>query len=96
MFAKDVIDKISMDFGTTDDVDLALSVLADFMDQNQELSSDRILRCIVFVAKGDINILEKAVDMAKTDYRDLIVWAENDGGEEQARDLSKAFPSIPT
>ena len=40
-----------------------MSVLADFVDQNQELSSDRILRCIVFVANGDLNRLEKAIDL---------------------------------
>ena len=44
MFAKDIVDKVSQDFGTPDEVDLALAVLADFIEQNQELSDDRILR----------------------------------------------------
>ena len=68
-----------------------MSVLADFVDQHQELSSDRILRCIVFVANGDLNRLEKAIDLAKTDYRDLIVLAEYDEKNERVRDLSNPF-----
>ena len=79
MFAPDIIEKIKRDFDSPDEADLALSVLADFVDQNQDLSTDRILRCIVFVANGDIDKLEKAIDLASTDYRDLIVWAEYNG-----------------
>ena len=68
-----------------------MSVLADFLVQNQELSSDRILRCIVFVANGDLNRLEKAIDLAKIDCRDLIVLAEYDEKNERVRDLSNPF-----
>ena len=92
MFAPDILEKIKRDFDSPDEADLALSVLADFVDQNQDLSSDRILRCIVFVANGDIDKLEKAIDLASTDYRDLIVWAEYNGEEKRLRDLSVAFP----
>ena len=68
-----------------------MSVLADFVDQNKKLSSDRIVRCIVFVANGDLNRLEKAIDLAKEDYRDLIVWAEYDEKNERVRDFSNPF-----
>ena len=68
-----------------------MSVLADFVDQNQELSSDRIVRCIVFVANGDLTRLENAIDLAKEDYRDLIVWAEYNENNERVRDLTNPF-----
>jgi hypothetical protein len=92
MLSRDIIARLNTDFESPEDVALALSVLADFVDQNQDLSSDRILRCIVFVAKGDLDTLEKAINLAKTDYRDLIVWAEYDEKENRIRDLSDSFP----
>ena len=91
MLVRDILGKVNKDFKTPEEAALALSVLADFVDQNQELSSDRILRCIVFVANGDLDRLEKAIDLAKKDYRDLIVWAEYDEKNERIRDLSKSF-----
>jgi hypothetical protein len=91
MLTRDILGKINRDFETPDEAALALSVLADFVHQNQELSNDRILRCIVFVAKGDLDMLDKAIDLAKTDYRDLILWAEYDENNERVRDLSTPF-----
>ena len=91
MLARDIWGKVNRDFGTPEEAALALSVLADFVDQNQELASDRLLRCIVFVAKGDLNRLEKAIDLAKEDYRDLIVWAEYDEKSKRVRDLTNPF-----
>ncbi|UCD30793.1 MAG: hypothetical protein JSV38_08135, partial [Desulfobacterales bacterium] len=78
MLAQDILGKVNRDFEAPDEAALALSVLADFAEQNRKLASDRVLRCIVFVAKGDLDVLDKAIDLAKTDYRDLIVWAEYD------------------
>jgi hypothetical protein len=49
------------------------------------------VRCIVFVANGDLNRIEKAIDLAKTDYRDLIVLAEYDEKNERVRNLSNPF-----
>jgi len=91
MLARDIWGKVNKDFETPEEAALALSVMADFVDQNQELSSDRILRCIVLVADGDLNRLEKAINLAKTDYRDLIVWAEYDEKNERVRDLTNPF-----
>ena len=91
MLARDIWGKANKDFETLEEAALALSVLADFVVQHQELSSDRILRCIVFVANGDLNRLEKAIDLAKTDYRDLILLAEYDVKNERVRDLSNPF-----
>ena len=91
MLARDIWGKVNKDFETPEEAALALSVLADFVDQNQELASDRLLRCIVFVAKGDLNRLEKAIDLAKEDYRDLIVWAEYDEKSKRVRDLTNPF-----
>lgn len=89
--APDILGKIDRDFEDLEDASLAQSVLADFVAQNEELAGDRILRCIVFVANGDLDILEKAVELALVDYRDLIVWAEYDASRNRVRDLSVPF-----
>jgi hypothetical protein len=91
ILARDIWGKVNKDFETPEEAALALSVLADFVDQNQELSSDRIVRCIVFVANGDLNRLEKAIELAKEDHRDLIVWAEYNEKNERVRDLTNPF-----
>ena len=91
ILARDIWGKVNKDFETPEEAALALSVLADFVDQNQELSSDRIVRCIVFVANGDLTRLENAIDLAKKDYRDLIVWAEYNEKNERVRDLTNPF-----
>lgn len=36
----------------------------------------RILRCIVFLAEGDIRLLPLLIEHAFVDYRDIIFWAE--------------------
>lgn len=91
MIAKDIVQKVKRDFESPDDAALALALLADFTEQNQELAADRILRCIVFVANGDLDLFGKALDLARIDYRDLIVWAEYDDRFQQIRDLSVPF-----
>ena len=91
ILARDIWGKVNKDFETPEEAALAFSVLADFVDQNKKLSSDRIVRCIVFIANGDLNRLEKAIDLAREDYRDLIVWAEYDEKNERVRDFSNPF-----
>lgn len=87
MLTQDIVRKVNRDFDQPDSAALAMSVLADFTEQHQELSSDRILRCIVFVANGDLDLLDKAIDLAKIDYRDLIVSAEYDDQLRAGRSL---------
>ena len=91
MVAKDIEEKINRDFELPDEAALVLSVLGDFADRHPDLSSDRILRCIVFVADGDMGVLEKAMDLARLDFRDLIMWAEYDGNDNRTRDLTLPF-----
>lgn len=91
MLARDIWGKVNRDFETPEEAALALSVLNDFVEQNRELSSDRILRCIVFLANGDLDRLEEALDLAIRDYRDLIVRAEYNEKNERVRDLNRPF-----
>ncbi|MHC4942739.1 MAG: hypothetical protein ACYTG7_06930 [Planctomycetota bacterium] len=94
MFRQDIIDKIHRDFGSSDDAELVIEALSDFRARNPDIESDRIIRCIVFVASGNLDTLEQAIELARTDYRDLIMWAEYNEKDQRIRDMNKPFPLI--
>jgi hypothetical protein len=91
VISKDIVEKVKRDFESPDDAALVLSLLDDFTEQRPDLAADRILRCMVFVANGDLDLFDKALDLARIDYRDLIVWAEYDEVFVQIRDMSVPF-----
>jgi len=82
---EDIVAKIRRDFAE-DDALTVLRLLSEFHRDNPELS-ERILRCIAFLAKGSFEGFASAVELARLDWRDLIVAAEYDGcsGEENRR-----------
>ncbi len=89
----DILAKIRHDFrdGETPSI---IELLADLQRQDPSLFSDRILRCVVFIAQGKFGRLSDAVAVANRDPRDLIVWAEYDGHFGiRHRDLSLPFSS---
>ncbi|MBK7898738.1 MAG: hypothetical protein KA603_03315 [Azonexus sp.] len=51
----------------------------------------RVLRCIIHLAKGNRERLLDALASARTDYRDVIYWAEYEGGSRRIRDLTRPF-----
>ncbi len=57
----------------------------------EELRSDRLSRCAVFLAKGSIAKLQAAVSLGKEDYRDLIMAAEYDSFHIRLRDFNCPF-----
>ena len=87
----DIRRRIARDFGPAD----ASALLANIEDKRRgdpDLFSERIIRCIVYVANGDLDTAERAVALAQIDWRDLIVWAEYDNKfDAQVRDLGFSF-----
>ena len=57
----------------------------------EDLRSDRLSRCALFLAKGSLKKLEEEVSLGKKDYRDLIVAAEYDIFHKQLRDFNQPF-----
>ncbi len=87
----DILAKIRRDFSGGETLPV-IDRLESLQREDSQLFCDRILRCIVFVAAGRLAVVEQAIEQARTDYRDLIVWAEYDGHfEAQHRDLSLPF-----
>ena len=87
----DIRRRIAGDFGPAD----ASALLVDIEARraaSPAIFSDRVIRCVIYVANGDLQTAGRAVSLALNDLRDLIVWAEYDNKfDEQLRDLSAPF-----
>ena len=84
MLSQDIITKVGQDF-SEDDAIAILQLLSELQKENSRIFSDRILRCIVFLAEGCFDELTCAVALARIDWRDVIVNAEYDGDRETRR-----------
>ena len=86
----DILERVRHDF-PAEEVAPVTAMLTELQQQNAELFCDRILRCLVFVARGRFTAFADAVALARLDYRDLIVSAEYDRNWHQIRDLNRPF-----
>lgn len=87
----DIRRRIARDFGPADASALLVDIEAH-RTADPKIFSDRIVRCVVYVAHGDLETAGRAIAMALADARDLIVWAEYDNKfDQQLRDLNVAF-----
>lgn len=87
----DILAKIRLDFSDGEILPV-IELLTDLQREDPRLFCDRILRCILYVARGRFADLADAVALARLDWRDLIVAAEYDGQfEARQRDLSLPF-----
>jgi hypothetical protein len=88
--SRDGLDRLTRDFGDRADPVAALLVFPrrsggeDFLD-------DHLVRCIVHAASGDEQRVEKLLDLARQDYRDVILAGEYDDAMRQVRDLRDTF-----
>lgn len=91
---EDILERIKIDFG--DESEKATKVLNSFTHQSDSLNQDRIVRCIIFLSKGSLEVLIHRIQQASEDPRDVMLWAEYEGlqdGEElkRVRDFNKTF-----
>lgn len=87
----DIRRRIARDFDPADASALLVDIAAH-RTTGPKIFSDRIVRCIIYVARGDLEIAGRAIAMALADPRDLIVWAEYDNKfDQQLRDLNLPF-----
>ena len=59
----------------------------------EDLGSDRLARCALFLARGSVTALKAARDRGTADYNDLIMAAEYDKADNRIRDLNQPFAS---
>ena len=74
-----------------DERDLLRILLDEVLRATATTEGARVVRCVLWLGT-DFAKLEHYARAAKTDYRDVIWWAEYDGGETQLRDFTKPIP----
>jgi len=67
-------EKLEIDF--KNEFELASEKLSYANTNYPELRKERINRCIVLIANGSIDKLDRAIEIAKADWRDAILNAE--------------------
>ncbi|MCK6261651.1 hypothetical protein KP803_00015 [Vibrio sp. ZSDE26] len=86
----DIYQKIEKDFG--DDAIEVHDALKVLDAKTKGLISNRLIRAIIFLAKGDVEAFHQKVKLAQVDYRDVLYQAEYNYPEnERVRDFSQTF-----
>ena len=93
-FKEDITQQIKLDFN--DLADKVIEILKDAISKTDYLKTDRIIRCIIFLANGDIDKMKKYIDNAIFDPRDVMLWAEYEKlydtlSHKRIRDFNKTF-----
>jgi len=73
-FKDDIIERINSDFG--ENANKATTTLLDAINKVDYLKTDRVIRCIIFLSKGNLADLDKYIETATFDTRDVMFWAE--------------------
>lgn len=87
--APDIEQRIEADFGPG----AANGILPLLSPLLETPGGERIARCVLILAKGDIARLRHFLLQAQADYRDVIYWAEYDS-KMRVRDCSLPFPCL--
>ncbi|MBW8201636.1 hypothetical protein [Flagellimonas abyssi] len=93
-FKEDIQQRIKLDF--KDLASNANELLSKAISETDYLKNDRVIRCIVFLAKGDLNKLEKYLRTAIIDTRDVMFLAEYEEKDKEfkakrIRNFNKTF-----
>ncbi len=93
----DIEARIRTDFAK-EDADPILDLLKELKSPSHDMEPNVaawVLRCIVFLARGNFEQLVSAIELARFDPRDLIVSAEYEGWEsKKVRNLNLPFRKI--
>jgi hypothetical protein len=60
-----------------DDRPVALELLQRYGHAPHEMEHERVWLALLDVSEGSIDKLREAVELARTDYRDVLLWAED-------------------
>jgi hypothetical protein len=86
----DVMARLTSDFGDRADAVAAL-LLAARRAGGMRCMDDRVVRCIVWAARGHESKVQRLIELARRDYRDVIIAGEYDDMMRRTRDLSVSF-----
>ena len=92
--SKDIAEEMKTRFDS--DFDTANKILTEYLTKYDYLNSDRIIRCVIFLANNGIESFKSVLESAKGDPRDVMWWAEYENQEsfdnnKRVRDFNKTF-----
>jgi hypothetical protein len=76
---RDLVEKIFPAEAQAEAIRILVEECADnlpFCDKSNEFDMERLRFAAIKVCSGDLSRLREAVDLAKIDWRDLLVWAD--------------------
>lgn len=89
----DVVEQIKKDFN--EDSIKVLSIISKALEEFDFLKVNRTIRCVIFLAHGDIDKLEFYIKIASNDPRDVMFQAEyinfDKENPDRKRDFNKPF-----
>lgn len=93
-FKEDITKRIKIDFSLKSDE--VFEQLTNAIEKAEYLSTDRVIRSIIFLSKGDLQELNRYIEVATFDTRDVMLWAEykklnGDLNFKRIRDFNKTF-----
>ncbi|MBO6607263.1 hypothetical protein [Psychroserpens sp.] len=90
--AKDVFNALERHYSREDAI---ISLLESYLDRFEQLHSDRVIRCIIYLSQGNSTVFKRYLDAAVKDPRDVMFWAEyedhNSRSPKRVRDFTFSF-----
>ena len=91
--SSDILTQIKLQFG--ENHKKVIEILENELSENDFLNSNRIIRCIIFLSEKNIEKVKENINLAKIDWRDIILLAEYENNENSEpkliRDFNKPF-----
>ena len=93
-FKEDITTRIKIDFGIK--YDEVFELLTKAIEKTEYISTDRVIRSIIFLSEGNLQELNRYIEVATYDTWDVMFWAEyenlNDNSNpKRIRDFNKTF-----
>ena len=89
----DIVARVRRDFGERADAVLSLLLGCRRVGSSDHID-DRLVRCIVFTARGDESRVGQLIELGRQDYWEVISAAEFDDSHfRQLRDFDRPFES---
>ena len=93
LFSSDIRERIFSDFGQ--ESVKVIQALQTFLIAHEAFRSERLVRCIIYLADKKLDRLKKGIKDASNDWRDVLMAAEYENGKDseprRIRDFSRKF-----
>lgn len=90
--AIDIHNKLALDFAS--DMPFAKDEIEALYAATNWQISDKMIRAIIYLAKGDLALLKSTIELARKDYKDVLWQAEYNRGDDKLRDFNQTFDEL--